>query len=88
MLARGVTDRLNRQTWMSSDYRLLPRLGQLAVPMLVLHGEHDFIPLRVAHEIAASSADARLVILEGCGHFAFAEQPDRVADAVNDFLSG
>lgn len=88
MLARGVTDRLNRQTWMSPDYDLLRQLKQLSAPMLVLHGEHDLIPESVAHEIAASSANARMVVLEGCGHFAFAERPDHVADVVNEFLSG
>lgn len=86
MLAREITDRLNRQTWMSPDYSLLPQLNQVSAPTLVLHSEYDLIPVSVAHEIAAASTNARLVVLEGCGHFAFAERPDQVAEAVNEFL--
>lgn len=87
-LARAIGDRLDQETWMSPDYDLLPQLGQLAVPILVLHGEHDLIPGNVAAEIASSSTTAQLQVLEGCGHFAFAEKPDQVAGAISTFVAG
>ena len=32
--------------------------------------------------------DAGLVIFEGCGHFAYAQEPDRFCRIVNVFLRG
>ncbi|MGH8945968.1 MAG: alpha/beta fold hydrolase, partial [Acidimicrobiia bacterium] len=39
--ARAIEQRLYEQTWWSPDYDLLPTLGGLDIPTLVLHGEKD-----------------------------------------------
>lgn len=57
-----------------------PGLSAIAVPTLVLVGEEDAItPPAEAVEIAQGiGAQARLVILPGCGHLATLEQPEVV----------
>ncbi|NJP88161.1 alpha/beta fold hydrolase [Nonomuraea sp. FMUSA5-5] len=48
---------------------LLPRLGGITAPALVLHGEADpMVRLRSARELAAAIPDARLVVYPGMGH--------------------
>ncbi|GAA1995323.1 proline iminopeptidase-family hydrolase [Microbacterium pumilum] len=82
LLARAIEQRLYRDTWSSPTYDLLPRLHHLAVPTLLLHGEHDFIPIRLAEHIAGAIPDSRFVVLPGCGHFAYMEAPELVREQV------
>lgn len=87
LLARAIEERLYDDTWVSPGYDLLPALSRLNTPMLVLHGANDFIPVVVAKEVAASPPRARLTVVEGCGHFAFAEKPDEVMKTVAEFVT-
>lgn len=87
LLARAIEKRLSDGTWVSPDYDLLPALSRLDTPILVLHSEHDFIPVALAEELAVGLPRARLTVVEGCGHFAFAEEPDEVAKTVAEFVT-
>jgi proline iminopeptidase len=61
-------------------------LGSLAVPALIVSGEHDFIcgPRwgRMLHEAMPKS---QLVVLD-CGHMAHVERPAAFARAVAEFV--
>ena len=57
------------------------------MPTLVLHGERDFVPVELAEHIAEAIPDARLVVLPGCGHFAYLEAPDAVARQIHDLFA-
>jgi pimeloyl-ACP methyl ester carboxylesterase len=61
------------------------RLGDVAVPTLVVHGTEDRM-LEVANgrAIARAIPGARLVELEGVGHMFWLEQPERVARLVRE----
>ncbi|MGH7727143.1 MAG: alpha/beta fold hydrolase [Candidatus Eiseniibacteriota bacterium] len=74
--ARAIEDRLREETWLLDDYDLLPALRRLAIPALVIHGDHDLIPLACAAHAAEAIPGARLVVLEDCGHFGYLEMPD------------
>ena len=53
-------------------------LPQVAVPTLLLWGEHDArSPLAVAHRFEAAIPGARLVVLPGAGHVSNLEAPER-----------
>ncbi|HNX51278.1 MAG TPA: alpha/beta fold hydrolase [Thermoanaerobaculaceae bacterium] len=67
--------------------RALSRLGSLRAPTLVLVGEHD-IPDVHAHAgaIAAGIPHARRMVLAGCGHAAYLEQPGDFVATVLPFL--
>jgi proline iminopeptidase len=85
--ARAIEDRLYQELWLVETYDLLARLRQLSIPTLVLHGDHDFMPVELARHIADAIPDARLVVLPDCGHFSFLEQPEAVHAAVADLLA-
>lgn len=84
--ARAIETRLYEQTWSSSQYDLLPELERLSIPTLVIHGDHDLVPLVCAEHIAHAIPGARLVTLSECGHFSYLECPDEVHKAVVEFL--
>ena len=61
--------------------------AELRVPVLIIHGEHDPIPIESAREWAAAFPDARLVTIEGAGHFPQIERPEQYFEALNAFLA-
>ena len=85
--ARAIEKRLYAQTWLSPDYNLLARLRPLKVPTLVVHGDHDLVPLECASRVAEAVSGSRLVVLSDCGHFAYVEHPTEVLDAIVHFLA-
>lgn len=86
VLAREITERLLDETWRVPGFDLRPALRRLDVPTLVLHGSDDFIPVGVAEEAADAIPEARLVVLEDCGHFSYLERPDEVHRMVAEFV--
>ncbi len=63
-------------------------LAQLAVPALVLVGEHDVVTgVAESEALARGISGARLVVLPDCGHAANQERPVRFNQEVIDFLS-
>jgi pimeloyl-ACP methyl ester carboxylesterase len=62
-------------------------LPQIAVPTLVLCGEHDPVtPPAVGTRLIGEIPDVRMVIIPGAGHLGAIEQPERYNAAVRDFL--
>jgi proline iminopeptidase len=84
--ARAIEDRLYAETWLSAEYDVLARLRKTQVPALIIHGDNDVIPLRCATHVAEALSGSRLVVLSGCGHFAYLERPAEVLDAIADFV--
>jgi len=62
-------------------------LAQLALPTLVLTGEHDGIsPPEVSRAMAQKIPGARFIEIAGAGHLTPLEQPTAVAQALGDFF--
>ena len=85
LLARAIEERLYKETSDSPEWDLFPALRELDVPTLVLHAEHDFIPVDLAERIAEAVPQARLSVLPGCGHFTYLEAPEAVFDEISRF---
>jgi proline iminopeptidase len=85
---RGIEHALYEQTWARESYDLLPALGRLSIPTLVVSSDNDFIPASIGAEIAAALPNGRLVTLEDCGHFSFLEHPEAVRRLVAGLLTG
>lgn len=83
--ARAIQQRLYAETLECDGYDLVPRLRDLQVPTLVVHGDREFIPLGVAERIAAGIPGARLVVLPDCGHFPHVDQPALLRAAITSF---
>jgi pimeloyl-ACP methyl ester carboxylesterase len=65
-----------------------PMLVDIKLPTLVISGRQDqSIPLARSEEMAADISNARLVVLEDCGHMAPLEKPVEVAAALRRWLS-
>jgi proline iminopeptidase len=86
LTARAVEDRLIAETWLNRRYDLLGRLPPLRIPALVIAGDHDPIEVGIAERIASALPHAELVVIEGCGHFAYLERADRFAAIAGAFL--
>lgn len=65
---------------------LLPRLGEIKAPTLLLAGALDERYAALARAIAPLIAGARLQIIPNAGHAAHLEQPDLFIEAVERFL--
>jgi len=61
-------------------------LSSVRSPTLVVHAEHDLIPLGFSTLLATEIQGAQLVVLEGVGHFSYLEDPASFNDAVIPFL--
>lgn len=65
----------------------MPRLHEIACPVLIIHGSRDdLVPLSVAREAARRIPRASLHVIEGCGHWPNRERPDAFNKALLDFL--
>jgi len=51
----------------------------------VVHGQQDPIPL-ASSEAVAAALDARLVVLEDCGHVPYVERATQLFDAIAPFV--
>jgi haloalkane dehalogenase len=80
------------EMYRSGDFpKLEPYRGKLAalgVPTLILWGERDeFAPVAGAHRFSKEIPGARLVVLEGVGHYLMEDEPERVGAEIADFLA-
>ena len=57
-------------------------LPEVALPALFVHGAADPLPARTSTDTAALMPDANVVLLEGCGHFPWLEQPGELRRVV------
>ena len=65
----------------------LSALATSEIPVLAIAGEHDRgTPPAAARRIAATAPRGELVVLDGVGHFPFAEAPDAYWGAVRGWL--
>ncbi len=82
-----IISRVQQSVWESlGNYDLLPRLSAVKYPTLIVHGRDDPIPVASSIE-AAKVMNADLIVLDDCGHVPYVEQPERLFQAVESFLS-
>jgi proline iminopeptidase len=70
------------------DWNLLPSVGVVKAPVLVIHGAADPIPVESSEAWARAMPNARLLLVEGAGHIPQVEQPKVFFNAVETFLKG
>lgn len=85
--------------YMRMGWRLLPecrammrdpvaaKLGQVALPVMLVKGEHDaIVPADWLTYLRQATRAGAVLIIRGCGHAVHHSAPDEVAHAVQDFL--
>lgn len=70
------------------DWDLRLALRRLRVPLLVVHGEAEAIPMDMVAEWAGAVPAARLSRVPGAAHFPYSEWPELVWPEVERFLAG
>ena len=70
------------------DFDWRPSLQTVAARALVIHGTSDVISVDSAREWAAALPNARLMLLEGIGHFPYLEARERFNALVDAFQQG
>jgi proline iminopeptidase len=66
---------------------LRPHLNKIAVPTLVIVGQHDFITnVAMAEEMVKHIPNARLEVFEESGHFALVEEPEKFYRVIKEFV--
>lgn len=83
-----VTGRVQQSVWESlGDFDLLApgQLNSVSIPVLIVHGRQDPIPLE-SSEAAAHALGAELIVIEDSGHVPYVEQPDELFRSIRSFL--
>ena len=88
----GRGQRATLEFYRSMDFEKLKpwqgKLAELSVPTLLLWGAEDpFAPLAGARRFEREIPGARLVAIEGAGHFVIDEQPERCIAEITGFLT-
>lgn len=63
-------------------------LSTISVPTLVIHASGDPVPVEFGRYLAAHIPGARLVEVGGTDHAPWFSDPDRITEAVEEFLTG
>ena len=90
----AMAERVGRDSFLTQQQAImsrpdsLPTLPTIACPTLVLCGRQDqATPLECHEEIAEGIPDAKLVVIEVCGHLAPVERPHEVNAALREWLN-
>jgi pimeloyl-ACP methyl ester carboxylesterase len=79
---------LVRSAWGVLGEDLTPDLARVEAPTLVILGARDrLIPLDVGARLRRELPDVRVVVLDRSGHVPMFDEPERVAEAVLDFVA-
>jgi len=62
-------------------------LKQIKLPVLIVHGEHDYIVPELAYMTRDNLPNAKLVMMRNCSHMTFYENPEKYTKVVLDFLN-
>jgi pimeloyl-ACP methyl ester carboxylesterase len=69
-------------------FDVMARLGEVAVPTLVICGKDDKLtPAKFSRYLAENITNASLQVIEGAGHMVMLERPEEVAKAVSGFMA-
>jgi proline-specific peptidase len=69
------------------DFDLSPRLGEIAMPVLLISGAHDEITPATVEVAANALSDCEWVLLDESSHMSQAEQPEETFAAIDSFLA-
>jgi pimeloyl-ACP methyl ester carboxylesterase len=71
-----------------SNYDWRDQMARVSAPTLVVHGTEDLIPLASSREWVDVMSQARLLAVDGAGHYPHLEAPEAFFPPVEDFLGG
>jgi pimeloyl-ACP methyl ester carboxylesterase len=91
----GMAERVGKDAFLRQQKAIIGRtdgreeLRRVRCPTLILCGANDALtPPKLHREMADRIPQARLVVIEDCGHLSTLERPDEVSAAMRDWLRG
>jgi proline iminopeptidase len=70
------------------SYNVVPRLGEIRVPTLILSGRHDWItPVAQGERLQRGIEGSELVVFERSGHYPFIEEQPKFLAAMRSWLA-
>ncbi len=63
-----------------------PGYEKIRLPVLLIAGRHDAVPVAKMEHIRDGLPDAKLIVFENSGHFASLEEPERFEKTVAAFI--
>lgn len=70
------------------DWDWRSQAARVQAPVLTIQGTRDNMPIESSREWVGAFADARLLLIDGVGHYPVFERPDAFFRAVQEFLDG
>ena len=69
-------------------FDIMDRAHEIKVPTLIICGESDVMtPVKFADYLGARIANSKVVVIPESSHFVFAEKPEAVNKAIQDFIN-
>jgi pimeloyl-ACP methyl ester carboxylesterase len=69
-----------------NEFDVMPRLGEISVPTLILCGTEDILtPMKYSEYLHSHIPSSSLMSFPGAGHMVMLEQPEAVAGAIAEF---
>jgi pimeloyl-ACP methyl ester carboxylesterase len=78
--------RVGGLTGVRKELVLVDELPKLAMPTMLVMGEHDMAPAEAGRAVIERVPNSRFEYLPGVGHFPYLEAGDRLADLIADFI--
>jgi len=78
-----IYDKLGRIQWKGFSNE---ELASIRMPILIILGDYDFVPVEHAVETVKLIATAELAVIPSASHFALFSEPERVIPIVKHFL--
>jgi pimeloyl-ACP methyl ester carboxylesterase len=70
-------------------FDIMDKIGLITTPALAIVGEQDnMTPPKYSQYLAKNMPNCKMTVIEGSGHLAFLEKPDKVNRAIEEFLEG
>lgn len=73
-------------TGVLKDFDLYPRLGEIALPVLLICGDQDEMDVRTVRDYQMAFPDAKMAVVPDSGHMNHLEKPEIYKAVVRDFL--
>lgn len=67
-------------------FDLRTSLATVQCRTLIIHGDHDVIPVQYAEQVRSTIRGSKLIVFKDCGHFPFVEHHDQFIRSVKDFM--
>lgn len=74
------------ETLFANEYDMREELKKIKIPVLIVHSDHDPIPMWAVEETKETLPNSRLAIISNCGHFPHIEKTVELDLIINEFL--